>query len=128
MLQAYGYAIHLLAGFALLAVFFRMYTRVTPFDEVSLIRKGNVAAVLSLAGALIGFSLTLAASIVINATFLMFLAWAAGAMVVQVACHAIIARALPDMDAAIADNNVAMGGLMGVLSLVVGIVNAACLS
>jgi len=128
MLQAYAYAIHLLAGFALLAVFFKLYTFATPFDEVNLIRQGNLAAVLSLGGALLGFCLTVAASIVINPTFFMFLIWAAGAMLVQVLCHGAIARALPEMDPAIAGNNVAMGALMGILSLSVGIINAACLS
>jgi len=125
---AYAYAIYLLSGFALLGVFFWVYTKITPFDEVSLIGQGNVAAALSLGGALLGFSLTLASSILHNDSFMKFLLWAVSAMIVQAACYAVITRVLPNMNTAIASNNAAMGGLMGLTSISVGIVNAACLS
>ena len=128
MLQAYAYALHLLSGFVLIAIFFAIYTKVTPFDEISLIRKGNTAAALSLSGALVGFSLTVGSAILHTDNLLMFLAWAAGAMVVQLACYAVMARSLPDMNAAIEGDNVAMGSLMAVSSLSIGIVNAACIS
>ena len=128
MLQAYAYALHLLSGFVLIAIFFAIYTKVTPFDEISLIRKGNTAAALSLSGALVGFSLTVGSAILHTDNLLMLLAWAAGAMVVQLACYAVMARSLPDMNAAIEGDNVAMGSLMAVSSLSIGIVNAACIS
>ena len=128
MLQASAYALHLLSGCALLAVFFAIYTKITPFDEMALIRKGNAAAALSLGGAGIGFCLTVMSSIVHNDTFLMFLIWSVGAMVVQAGVYAFLSRVLPQMNPAIEANNVAMGGLMGLLSLMVGMINAACLS
>jgi putative membrane protein len=128
MLQAFAYALHLLSGCALLAVFFIIYTKITPFDEIALIRQGNSAAALSMGGAGIGFCLTITSSIVHNDTFLMFLAWTVGAMIVQAAAYAFLTRTLPQMNEAIEANNVAMGGLMGLLSLMVGMINAACLS
>lgn len=128
MLQAYAYLLHLLSGFVLLAVFFVIYTKITPFDEISLIRQGNVAAALSLSGAGIGFGLTLASSILHSDTFVMFLVWAVGAMVVQAATYALLTRIVPQMNQAIEANNVAMGTFMGTASLLVGIINAACLS
>lgn len=129
MLQAYAYVIHLLSGFVLVAAFFGIYTKIiTPFDEISLIRHGNIAAALSLAGALLGFCLTLWSSILHNDSFFMFLAWGAGAMAVQAVCYAVITRSLPEMNRAIEDNNAAMGALMGTASLVIGIINAACIS
>jgi putative membrane protein len=128
MLQAYAYVLHLLSSFVLLAVFFVIYTKITPFDEISLIRHGNLAAALSLSGAAIGFGLTLASSILHNDTFVMFVIWAVGAMVVQTGTYAVLTRIFPQMNQAIAGNNVAMGSLMGSTSLLVGIINAACLS
>ena len=38
----------------LLAVFLVLYVFVTPYNELALIREGNVAAAISLAGALVG--------------------------------------------------------------------------
>ena len=46
-----NYLIHLLLAAGLLIVFFIIYTRVTPYNEVLLIRQGNQAAALSLGGA-----------------------------------------------------------------------------
>lgn len=128
MAQAYAYILHLLSGFVLVAVFFFIYTKVTPFEEIKLIHEGNTAALCSLAGAVIGFSLTVASSILHNDLFLVFLLWAIGAMIVQVLTYWAVTKLLPQMNQAIHDNNFAMGGLMGVIALVVGVISAACLS
>ncbi len=128
MLPAYAYLLHLLSGCVLLAVFFAIYTWITPFDEIALIREGNMAAALSLAGAIVGFCLTLASAILHSESYEAFLIWSAGAMVVQTVGYAAITRMLPQMDGAIEHNNAAMGALMGLASLALGIINAACLS
>ena len=41
-----NYLIHLILAAALLIAFFIIYTRVTPYNEVLLIRQGNQAAAL----------------------------------------------------------------------------------
>jgi len=58
----------------------------------------------------------------------MFIVWGTLAAVVQMAAYLLIERSLPEMKAAIEANNIAMGALMGTVSLVVGVINAACLS
>ena len=47
---------------------------------------------------------------------------------VQVLAYALLARAFPRLPVQLASNNVAAGAAAGVVSLVVGIVNAACMS
>ncbi|ASL46446.1 hypothetical protein bAD24_III03605 [Burkholderia sp. AD24] len=126
--DAFSYGIHLLSAFVLILGFAAVYLKVTPFDELALIREGNVAALLSFAGALVGFCLTLASSIAHNSTLVLVLIWAFGAMIVQVVTYAVLTRLLPGMNHAIETRNNAMGGLMGAASLVVGIINAACLT
>jgi len=125
---AIAYLIYLASALVLLGLFAFIYSHVTNFDEMTLIRAGNTAAAISYCGALIGFSLTLCASIVIHARYAMFLTWAIGAMVVQVLAYCIASRAIREMNQAIRENNAAMGGLMGGISLSVGIINAACLT
>ncbi|BCT95112.1 DUF350 domain-containing protein [Lysobacter helvus] len=122
------YLAYLVSALAMLAVFVLLYARITRFDEWMLIREGNVAAALSLGGALLGFSCTLAFSIALHASWHLFIVWSLGAMVAQVVAYAIVARAMRQMNQAIHDGNTAMGGLMGTISLGVGIVNAACLT
>ena len=128
MLQVTAYISHLASGLALLAGFFFVYTKFTPYDELELIRKGNRAAAWSLGGALIGFCLTLASSILHNDTLVVFLAWAAGGMLVQLGVYVLIAHTVARVDQAIIDDNEAMGSLLGGISVAVGILNAACMS
>jgi len=123
-----NYVIHLLLASVLILAFFAIYTYITPFDELLLIRQGNNAAALSLGGALIGFSLTVASCIIHTADYKQFLAWAAGAMLVQVLAYAVATRLLKMSKDHIESGNTSFGGLMGAISLSIGAINAACIS
>jgi putative membrane protein len=123
-----GYATHLIAAAILLGVFFFLYTKLTPFDEIALIHAGKASAALSLSGALVGFSLTLGSAIIHNATLIEVVIWSIVAMVVQVIVYTVASRLLHTIRIEIEAGNAAMGGFMGAISLVAGIVNAACLS
>ncbi|MGK5017977.1 MULTISPECIES: DUF350 domain-containing protein [unclassified Janthinobacterium] len=123
-----NYLIHLLLAAGLLIVFFIIYTRVTPYNEVLLIRQGNHAAALSLGGALLGFSATIASSLMHTADYQQFFAWAFGAMVVQLLAYVVTTRLLRMSKDQIESNNSAFGGLLGAVSLSIGAINAACIS
>jgi len=123
-----NYLIHLFLAAVLLAVFFKAYTWMTPFDEVLLIRQGNAAAALSLSGALIGFSITIGSALVHTADYEEFAAWAFGAMVVQMLAYAVTTRALNMSKDQIEGNNASFGGLLGAISISIGVINGACIS
>ena len=123
-----NYLIHLVLAAVLLVLFFVAYTRMTPFDEVLLIRQGNHAAALSLGGALLGFSATIASALVHTADFQEFFAWAFGAMVVQMLAYAVTTRLLRMSKDHIESNNVAFGTLLAAISISVGAVSAGALS
>ena len=123
-----NYLIHLLLAAVLLIVFFVIYTRVTPYNEVLLIRQGNQAAALSLGGAILGFSATIASSLMHTANYQQFFAWAFGAMVVQLLAYLVTTRLLRMSKDQIESNNTAFGGLLGAIALAIGAINAACIS
>ena len=123
-----NYLVHLALAALLLVVFFKAYTWMTPYDEVKLIRQGNHAAALSLGGAMLGFSMTIASSILHTNNWQQFLAWALGAMVVQALGYAITTRCLKMAQDQIEADNSAFGGLLGTISLSIGGINAACIS
>jgi len=123
-----NYLIHLVLAAVLLGVFFRAYTWMTPFDEVALIREGNHAAALSLGGALLGFSLTIASGLLHTANYQEFAAWAFGAMIVQALAYAVTTRTLKMAKDQIESGNSAFGALLGAISLAIGGINAACIS
>ncbi|HEV2609242.1 DUF350 domain-containing protein [Noviherbaspirillum sp.] len=123
-----NYLVFLLLAAVLLLVFFVIYTRITPYNEVLLIRQGNTAAALSLSGAVIGFSLTIASCILHTSTIIPFVAWASGALVVQLLTYLVTTRLMSMSKEHIESNNVAFGGILGAVSLSVGAINAACIS
>ncbi|GAB2859729.1 hypothetical protein GCM10027277_30320 [Pseudoduganella ginsengisoli] len=123
-----NYAIHLFLAALLLIMFFAIYTRLTPYDEVLLIRQGNPAAALSLGGALIGFSLTIASSLIHTANYEQFFLWAFGAMAVQVLVYFVTSHMLKMSRDHIENGNAAYGGLLGAISISIGAINAACIS
>lgn len=123
-----NYLVHLLLAAVLLIVFFIIYTRVTPYNEVLLIRQGNQAAALSLGGAILGFSATIASSLMHTANYQQFFAWAFGAMVVQLLAYLVTTRLLRMSKDQIESNNTAFGGLLGAIALAIGAINAACIS
>lgn len=123
-----NYFIHLTTALGLLAAFVRIYTLLTPFHEMELISKGFTAASLSFGGAMIGFALTLGSSIAHSASYSLFLVWGILAMVVQLMTYVVIARFIPHMESALAADNMAMGSLLGAISIAVGLINAGCIS
>jgi putative membrane protein len=123
-----NYALHLLAAGFLLVLFFLIYTRTTPFDEMTLIRQGNAAAALSLGGALIGFSMTVASGLVHTDNLLCFVGWSAAAAAVQLLTYVLVTRLLHMSKPQIEANNVAFGLLLGSISISVGAVSAGALS
>nr|WP_282445643.1 MULTISPECIES: DUF350 domain-containing protein [Massilia] len=120
--------LHLATAVALVMAFFVIYTRLTPFNEVALIRGGNHAAALSLAGALIGFSLAIASALLHTRDYYQFLEWAAGAMLIQILVYYVATRLLKMSKEQIEADNSAFGVLLGAISLSIGLVNAGALS
>jgi putative membrane protein len=123
-----NYLIYLALAGMLLTVFFVIYTRVTPFNEVLLIRQGNTAAAFSLGGAILGFSLTVVSAIMHTTGYMQFIAWAAAALVVQLLAYLVMERCMSMSKEHIESGNVAFGGLLGAISISVGAINAACIS
>jgi putative membrane protein len=121
------YMAYVLSGLALLAIFFFIYTKVTPYREVQLLKHGNRAVAYFLSGAMLGFSATIASAIMTHSTFPSFLGWAAGALVVQLIVYVGLNRMFSDLGKHIEENNSAVGLMSGAMSLCAGIINAACL-
>jgi putative membrane protein len=123
-----NYVLHLATAIALVLAFFVVYTRVTPYDEILLIRQGNCAAAVSLGGTLLGFSVTIASALMHTDDYYEFCAWAALAMLIQVLVFVIASRLLRMSKDQIEANNLGFGTLLGAISLSIGLVNAGSIS
>jgi putative membrane protein len=116
------------AAIVLLVAFMAIYLRVTPYDEIALIRKNNVAAAISLSGALLGFAMPIANVIAHSDTLLDLAVWGVIAGVVQLLAWMVARVALPRLKEAIEAGLVAPAIFIAALSVTMGLINAACMT
>lgn len=119
---------YLLTAFGLVALFAAIYIRITPHKEISLIREGNTAAAIGLVGALLGYSIAVAASIPHSVNLLDMVIWGMIAVGVQLAVVIISRQVLPKEFLDISNGKYAPAVLVGGLSVCAGILNAACMT
>jgi len=111
----------------LFATFLAAHSLITHIKEWDLIRAGNTAAALSLGGAMIGFALPLASAINHSAGLADMVVTAAVASAVQLLCFAAMRLLRRDASAALVRGDIAEGILLAAVSVVLGMLNAACL-
>lgn len=112
----------------LLAVFLALYLFVTPYNELKLICDGNVAAAVSLAGAMVGYALPIAVAVAVSHSLGAMIGWGVVASLVQLLAYVIARLAQPQLNLAIPQGKLASGIFLASLSLAVGILNAGCIA
>lgn len=116
------------AAVVLLMAFIAIYLFITPYDEIKLIRDNNVAAAISLSGAVLGFAMPIANVIAHSDTLLDLAVWSIVAGLVQLAAWVVARVTLPRLKEDIAANRIAPAIFAAALSLTVGLINAACMT
>lgn len=115
-------------AFAFLFAFTIIYQIVTPHNEISLVRSGNVSAAYQFSGMILGFSIPLYSALAHSVGPVDFAVWATVALVVQIATFGLATLMLGKLSAQIQKNNVAVGIVSGAVSIAAGIINAACMT
>lgn len=123
-----NFSIYFTVSLLLLAAFVVIYAQVTPYRELALISEGKEAAAYSLGGALIGFALPLSSAISHSVGLADMAVWGLVALLVQVSTFLVVRMLLPKIVSDIPANKVSKGILLGVVSVVVGMLNAACMT
>jgi len=122
------FLIYLVLALVLLVAFSWLYDKVTPYDEMQLIRDGNTAAAVAYSGAIIGLALPLGSAVAHSVNPIDMLIWGVVALAVQVLVYFLVRRLLPHLNSNIPENKVAPAILLATISLAAGIINAACLT
>ena len=117
-------------GIAIVAtvLFVAIYVMVTPHREFRLIRQGNVAAAISLGGALLGYIIPLAKAVSQSESMMDMLLWSGVALVAQLVAYGISRLILPALSSDVNDGKVASGIFLAALSVGVGLLNAAAMT
>ena len=122
------YLQYMLSGVALTVAFAFLYVRITPINEFEHIREGNTACALSFGGALLGYAITIASSIAHSVSLVDFLLWGVAATVIQILVYFVCIRFVRNAPRGLAHNNTAIGALLCIAHLAIGILNAASLT
>ena len=117
-----GLAIAFIYGYMIL------YLWITPYNELKLIKDGNVAAAISLSGSVLGFTFPLAATISNAAHPWDMMLWAVIAAAVQLFVYVAVRYTLLNVVRRIPDGQVATGIVLAAISVSAGILNAACMT
>lgn len=112
----------------LVLIFVRIYTWVTPQDELALIKANNPAAALAFGGALIGFALPLSSAITHSLSLLDCAVWGAVALIVQILTFVVLRITVKQLPERINQGEIATGIFVAATAIAVGLINAACMS
>jgi putative membrane protein len=104
-----------------------IYMRITPYDELKLIHDGNVAAAVSLTGALVGLVLPLAVVVSHSQWFPITCLWAVIALALQLCCYFAMEKLMPDLRDLMEKGVASAGVFLGAASAVTGGITAVCL-
>lgn len=113
---------------AFFIVFQLIYTLLTPHREFALIRQGNMAAAVALAGTLIGFALPVSSVIAHSLSIIDFVIWATVALVVQLLVFIVTSFTIKGLSSRIERGELAAGLYLAAVSVSVGLLNAACMT
>lgn len=112
----------------LVLIFVRIYTWMTPHEEMALIRANNSAAALAFGGAIIGFALPLSSAITNSQSLLDCAVWGGIALVVQILTFVVLRITLKQLSGRIANGEMATGIFAAAIAIAVGLINAACMT
>lgn len=119
---AYG-----VVAIVLMGAFVFIYTTITPHKEFTLIKAGNIAASISLSGALIGFVLALASVIQHSVSLIDMVVWGIIALIVQLLAYFSVRLALPAISQGIVEGNISKAIFLASTAISFGLINAACM-
>ncbi|MBL4790345.1 MAG: DUF350 domain-containing protein [Kordiimonadaceae bacterium] len=120
---------YFIAAAVALAVFSRVYSWITPHDEIALIKQNNSAAATAFVGAQVGFALPLYSALDNSLSLLDFGIWAAVALVIQVLTFIVVRKlAYPKLSERIEAGEMAAAIQIAGVSVIIGLVNAGSMT
>ena len=120
--------LYFIPAIILIMIFMWIYTKVTPYDEVALIKDNNTAAAVAYLGALLGFTFPLVSALANSVGLIDFLIWAVFAGIAQLATFLVFRRFYPKIAERVVAGEMAATTKLAGWSVMVGLVNAAAIT
>ena len=120
--------LHSSVTLAMLAAAVALYIKITPYDDLGLIRDGNVAAAVSLAGAILGLGIPLAFSMASSISVWEILIWGPVTLVLQLVAFRFTDLIMRDLPQRIVDGELGPAVLLVSINLAVAAINPAAVT
>ena len=120
--------LHASVTVAMLVVAIFVYIKITPYDEIKLIRGGNTAAAVSLSGAIVGLALPLAFSMASSISVWEVLIWGPVTLVLQLFAFRVTDLVLKDLPKRIANDEMGPAILLVSIKFGAAAINSAAVT
>ncbi len=120
--------LHFAVTSAMLALGVLVYTGITPHHEVQLVRDGNVAAAISLSGAILGMGIPLAFCMAGSLNVFDIVIWGTVTLMLQLVAYKAAHFMLPSLPARIEAGEIAPAVVLVGVKLAVAAINAAAVA
>lgn len=120
--------LHFAVTLAILAAGVVLYVWITPQAEFKLVRSGNVAAAMSLSGAIVGIGIPLAFCMAASFTIYDILIWGAVTVALQLIAYKVADLLLQDLSKRIEAGEIGPALVLVAIKLAVAAINAAAVS
>ncbi len=120
--------LHTSVTVAMLVAAIFVYIKITPYDDIKLIRDGNTAAAVSLSGAIVGLALPLAFSMASSISVWEVLIWGPVTLVLQLIAFRVADLVLKDLPRRIVDGEMGPAILLVSIKLGAAAINAAAVT
>jgi putative membrane protein len=105
-----------------------IYVWLTPYRELKLVRDGNIAAAITLAGQMLALAIPLGAMLAHSVSLPDIALWGVVTVILQLIAFAAVALVVRNLPAAIERGDIAPALLLAAAQIVAGIFNAAAMS
>ncbi len=116
------------ATLVLLGIGIACYTAITPFREFRLVREGNVAAGVTVAGTLVALAIPLGETLASSTVVLDIVVWGLVALAIQILTFVVAVRLIPGLRAMIEAGNVAAALVLVGVQVAVALINAGAMA
>jgi putative membrane protein len=120
--------LHLATTTGMLAIAVAIYTALTPHHEFRLIREGNLAAALSLSGAILGMSIPLAFCMAASVSVYDILVWGTVTLLLQLVAYKAVDLLLHDLSRRIEAGEMAPAIVLVAVKVAMAAINAAAVA
>lgn len=120
--------LYFVPAIVIVMVFMQIFTKMTSYDEVLLIKENNPAVAIVYVGSMLGFALPIASAAANAVGLIDFAVWVVIAAVVQLVTYQVFKRFYPLIEQRVENGEVAASLKLAGIAVMVGLLNAASMT